>query len=482
MKRTCVLGIDLGTSALKVVAVSHQGRVLATAREPYETITNSEGQAEQRCEDWLRALARAASKINSRGKLQIEAIGITGQMPTLVVLSGTKPLGRAITWQDSRADSWTSQQLNKELRADIYRRTGVILDGRYLAPMFAFHHARQTNKFLSAKDFLFLALTGVFATDPSTASGYGLYNLKANSWDADLCSLWKISLDQLPSLTSSLRSQPLSKSGCRMVRCAAGTPVFIGCADSAAGVYALAGTAPQTDAVYILTGSSTVIIKCDSNAHWDEHGRYLVTPLVTERTYAREADLLASGSAREWAENLFDLKSKSKRRSFWAAAHKLDPGAGGLLFAPYLAGGEQGVLWNPDLKGRLIGLTCAHRPAHIARALLEGMAFEIRRCVEVFEDKPITSVRIAGWITQSTPGLQILTDILGKPLHAVKLESASAMGAALLTGSVRLGKGFANAKTVILKPTAHTHLYSELYARYVSEFPARYPGQKAAIL
>jgi xylulokinase len=472
--RSCVLGIDLGTSALKLLAVSPEGRLLATAREPYETITKCEGKAEQKCEDWLKALSRAAARIHSRARLQIEAIGITGQMPTLVVLSGTKPLDHAITWQDSRADSWASQRLNKEFRQDIYRRTGVIIDGRYLAPMFAFHHASQATRFLSAKDFLFFALTGAFTTDPSTASGYGLYSLKSNSWDGELCSFWKISAAQLPSIMSSLCSIPLSTSGSKIVGCAPGTPVSVGCADSAAGVYALGGNRPQTDAVHILTGTSTVLIKCDSDPHWDAQGRYLITPLAVDHSYGREADLLASGSAREWAQNLFTLKSNNTRRSFWQSAHEIAPGADGLLFAPYLAGGEQGVLWNPDLKGSLVGLTCSHGAAHIARALLEGMGFEARRCVEVFEDKPITAVRVTGWITQSPAELQILTDILGKPVHAVKVESASAMGAALMTGRIDFDTYFANTKARVLEPTNHTHRYNESYARYLVEFPANY--------
>ncbi|MBV8050125.1 MAG: hypothetical protein JOZ80_02980 [Acidobacteriaceae bacterium] len=476
MNRSCVLGIDLGTSALKLMAVSPEGRTVASAREPYETITNCEGQAEQRCADWLKALSRAASKVHSRGKLRVEAIGITGQMPTLVVLNGTKPCGRAITWQDSRADSWTSERVNKELREDIYRRTGVIMDGRYLAPMFGFHCALRPSRFLSAKDFLFLALTGVFATDPSTASGYGLYNLKSKSWDAELCSFWKIPVEQLPSIMSSLCSAPLSTAGSKMVSCAPGIPVFVGCADSVAGVYALSGNAPQKDTVHIVTGSSTVIIKCDSQPHWDAYGRYLVTPLVGERSYGREADLLASGSAREWAQNLFAVNNNN-RRSFWHSAYEISAGAEGLLFAPYLAGGEQGVIWNPRLKAALIGLTCAHGPAHIARALIEGMSFEIRRCIEAFEDRPITSVRTTGWITQNIPELQILTDILGKPVHAVKLESASAMGAALLTNTIDFRTYLTNTKTFDLESTKYNNRYNEVYARYVAEFSAKDPSQ-----
>ena len=473
----CVLGIDLGTSAIKVVAVSQKGRILATAREPYGTVATCEGQAEQDCADWLKALSRAVTKIHKERtrNLPVEAIGLTGQMPTLVVLNGGKLLGRAITWQDSRADAWASERLNSELRHDVYRRTGAVIDGRYLAPMYGFHRKGKSTDdvILSAKDYLFYALTGVAATDASTASGYALYNLQSGAWDGKLCGFWNISAEQLPSIKPSSSSLPLSSHGSKLVRCALGTPVFVGCADSAAGVYALSGSATN-NAVTILTGSSTVIIKSDSSPHWDPETRYLVTPLGLDHTFGREADLLASGSARDWVQNLFAGNDSKARRLLWQGAREISPGAEGLLFAPYLAGGEQGVLWNPQLKGILNGLRCDHAPVHIVRALLEGISFEIRRCVEVLEDKRIASVRISGWMAENPADLQILADILGRSVHAYKLGSASAIGAALLIGYVDEEAYFSGIRASVFNPTTkNTRCYDEVYAKYIAEFPAR---------
>ncbi len=483
---SCVLGIDLGTSAVKVVALSLKGRILASAREPYGTTTICEGQAEQDCGHWLEALARAAKSIHQErsGNLRVEAVALTAQMPTLVALRDGNPTGLAITWQDSRADSWTTARLTPDLRRDIYQRTGVVIDGRYLAPMFGFHHSRRTKTdlILSAKDFLFKTLTGVAATDPSTASGYGVFNLRSGSWDEELCNLWAIRGAQLPDVSSSSFSAPLSKSGGKMLGCQSGIPVILGCADSAAGVYALNGQSQSTDTATILMGSSTVIMKCDSEPHLDPKGRYLVTPLAMDKTYGCEADLLASGSAREWVERIFAAGANNKaRRLFWRAAHDVCPGANGLLFAPYLAGGEQGILWNPELKGMLHGLTLAHTPAQIARALLEGMSFEIRRCLELFaEDKPITSVRATGWTAESPEESQMLADILGRAVHIIKLESASAVGAALLSDAIDQREYFANKKWIVFKASGHAHVYNELYAKYVAQWAGTTPNWASA--
>ncbi len=472
----CALGIDLGTAAIKVVAVSQKGRILATAREPYSTIAACEGQAEQDCTDWLEALSRAVTRIHKQHvhKLRVEAICLTGQMPTLVVLKGGKLSGRAITWQDSRADNWTCERLNSELRRDVYQRTGVVVDGRYLAPMYGFHRKGKSrgDVILSAKDFLFYVLTGIAATDASTASGYALYNLQSGAWDSQLCRCWNISTEQLPPIKPSSFSLPLSSHGSKLTGCTPGTPVLLGCADSAAGVYALNGSAAN-DAVTILTGSSTVIIKSDSSPHWDPEARYLVTPLALDETYGRETDLLASGSARDWVQNLFAGNDREAQRLLWQGAREISPGAGGLLFAPYLAGGEQGVLWDPELKGILHGLTCAHRPVHIARALLEGMSFEIRRCVEVLEDRPTASVRISGWMTGNLADLQILADVLGRNVHAYKFASASAIGAALLTDFVDEEAYFREIKAEVFSRTErNTCCYDEVYVRYIEQFPA----------
>jgi xylulokinase len=190
--------------------------------------------------------------------------------------------------------------------------------------------------------------------------------------------------------------------------------------------------------------------------------------------YGCEADLLATGSAREWtASVLLRRGDKKARRSLWQSAYRIAPGAQGLLFAPFLAGGEEGVLWNPRLRGTLAGLTLAHNQAEIARALLEGMFFEIRRCLEVFQEElPLSLVRVAGWIADIPQELQMLADIIGRPVHAFRLDSAPAIGAALLTGLIDSKKYFANTKPAVYTPGQRSKRYNHIYARYVTQFPA----------
>ena len=479
-RNSCVLGIDLGTSAVKLVAISLDGRVIETTRVTYPTISTAEGQAEQKPEQWMKALSAAAKRIRSHlGKtVRIEAVALTGQMPTLVVMGkdkigGHKPLGRAVTWQDSRADHWVSQRVDDRFRREIYLKTGVLIDGRYLAPMFQLHYSsklRKASLILSAKDFIFHALTDLARTDPSTAAGYGLYNLRTKTWDPELCNFWGIPIEQLPPVESCSFQVLLSKRGSRLLGCEPSTPVVLGCADSVAGVRALSREKADSHSATVLTGSSTVILKCDTQPRWDKRNRFLVTPLALDGSYGREADLLASGSARNWATAVFGSNHK---KPVWERAYNMAPGADGVVFAPFLAGGEQGILWNLSLRGTITGLTLSHDDSHIVRALLEGMCFEIRRCLDVFDqESPLSSVRLAGWMAEVPPQCQLLADILGRPVHAFRLSSASAVGAALLSGLIQTGKCFQNIGPIIFRPSQRKLRYNELYTKYVAQFPS----------
>jgi len=477
-RSSCVLGIDLGTSALKLVAVSRDGRVMATAREKYSTISTTTGQAEQDPEHWLKALSVAAKKVRAKlsQRVLVEALALTGQMPTLVVMGRHKPIAHAITWQDSRADAWVTERVDDHRRREIYLKTGVPIDGRYLAPMFQFHYRsrrQRSNLILSAKDFLFNGLTGLATTDPSTATGYGLYNLHSNAWDPELCNFWGVPVELLPCIKRSSFSAPLSKRGSQLLGCKPGMPVVLGCADSVAGAHAISGGKVDSHTATLLTGSSTVILKCDAEPRCDSQSRYIVSPLAADGMYGREADLLASGSAREWAAGVLRSGSRITKKSIWELAYRVTPGAGGLFFAPFLARGEQGILWNPSLRGMISGLTLTHDGAKIARALLEGMCFEIRRCLELFEEEtPLSSARLAGWMAEIPQQSQLLADILGRPVYAFRLSSASAVGAALLGGLIDSKKYFENTRAIVFRPSKHKVLYNALYAKYAAQFPA----------
>jgi xylulokinase len=477
-----VLGIDLGTSAVKVAAVqvgeAAECPVIAEASADFPTDTTLPSQAEQAPADWLQATCRAMHVLGENLRAldadwprRVAAIGLTGQLPTLVCLGEHGPLAPAITWKDGRADSWAASRLGG-LRAQHYARTGMPIDGRYLAPMFQFHFAGRASAVsvvLSAKDYLLHALTGLSLTEPSTAAGYGVYDLNEQRFAGDLCAFWGLPERVLPQMRpANALAGPLSQFGAELLGLPAGIPVTTGAADSVSAAYAMAGLDERV--ISISFGSSAVILGACAAPRLDPKARYLVTPHVEPSWYGREMDLLASGTGYGWLNSLFGWKDGDIDRH----AAESPAGSNGLSFAPYLAGGEQGALWNPRLRGALFGLSLGHSRADFARAYLEGVFFEAKRCVEVLaESTPVESVRVCGKIVQSPPSMQMLADILGVPVEETGEPSPAAVGAAWQAARL------APARTAVVcrvprssctvAPVAATvQAYRSIYAEYLA--------------
>lgn len=472
------LGLDLGTSAVKVIALEGEA-VVATGSAAFATRQDAEREASQDCGDWCDATARAFAALDAsltgagRGGWQrtVGAVGLTGQLPTLVCLGEDGPLGPAITWKDGRADAWAESLIDRPLRAALYARTGMPIDGRYLGPMYRFHYAGRAGDvrhLLSAKDFLGFVLTGVAATDPSTAAGYGAFDLEAGAFAADLAARWSLPAAALPPVRRPGDVLgPLTATAAALTGLLPGTPVVVGAADSVCSALAMGGLATGT--VCVTMGSSTVILDAVTSARRDPGARYLVTPHALPDRYGREMDLLATGTGHDWLTRLLGFAAGELDR----AAARSVPGAHGLVATPYLAGGEQGALWDRTLSGSLLGLNLRHGPADFARAFLEGVYFEIRRCVEVLaETAPVTTVTVSGHFVREPSSLALLANILDRPVVPVEAASPAALGAALVArhGAALPEPYWLSALTrPRVEPGADRGHYPALYARYLSE-------------
>ena len=460
------LGIDLGTSAVKVVAVACDSQpvgdvaLIGEAAAGFPTMSTVALQAEQEPADWLRAISEAMRSLDesvSRSlgpnwTQRVGAVGLTGQLPTLVCIPQQGPVARAITWKDGRADAWATARVDAARRRYLYARTGMPIDGRYLAPMLQFHFGDrrgELRRILSAKDYLLWALTGLELTEPSTAAGYGVYDLGEQRFSDDLCAFWQLPSALLPQIRSANSlAGPLTVAGAALLRLRAGVPVSTGAADSVCAAYAMAGLDQRVASISF--GSSAVIIGASSELNLDHAARYLVTPHVMDHWFGREMDLLATGTGYRWLCELFGW---TDGQIDVQATHS-PPGARGLSFAPYLGGGEQGALWNPRLRGALMGLSLQHSRTDIARAYLEGVFFEIKRCIAVLaETSPVESVRVCGNIVASQSSLQMLADILQLPVGTILHKSPAAIGAALLARRIVIG---ANADVVHPLPTGQS--------------------------
>jgi xylulokinase len=381
------VGLDLGTSGLKAVALSASGAVLARAGAPYPTHRPVPGAYEQDADDWRRAVERVAARLGQAvPSRRWRAIGLSGMIPTLVTLGPDgRPTGPAVTWQDNRADDLGEEFRERCGAAALYRLTGQWVDGRYLLPMFARSasadpaRAAATAAIASAKDYLFAWLTGELLTDPSTASGYGCYELAQGRWNTEVVAAAGHQ-PGLPAVWPSDASRPLRAETAARLGCPR-IPVVLGAADSVLGALGL-GVREHGQVAYI-AGTSSVILGISDRLVFDPDHRFLITPLATGGKWGLEMDLLATGSAITWLAGL--LGGDLTAAGLVELAARTDPAQAPVLL-PYLSPGEQGALWDPGLHGAITGLNLSHGREHLARALVNGIVLESRRCLGVLEE------------------------------------------------------------------------------------------------
>jgi sugar (pentulose or hexulose) kinase len=430
------IGLDLGTSGLKGVAVGSSGLVVARASAGYPTHRPAAGGYEQDPGDWLLAVQQVVAVLGEAVPAgRWRSIGLSGMLPTLVTLGADgRALGAAITWQDSRADSVGDLFRSRCGGSELYRLTGQWVDGRYLVPMFGRiarvdpARAAATATIASAKDYLFAWLTGELATDPSTAAGYGCYELEAGRWDAAVLgeaaglgvtlgvgagaasasgvasasSMASASgaasasgvasasgaasasgvasasgMAGLPEVRPSVSWRPMRAGVAERLGCGR-IPVVLGAADSVLGALGLGVREPGQ--VAYIAGTSTVILGISDRLVLDPDHRFLVTPLAEEGRWGVEMDLLATGSAISWLAGLLGLTEAE----VVSLAALTDPFHSPVLL-PYLSPGEQGALWDPSLRGAIVGLDLGHGREHLARALVNGIVLESRRCLAVLD-------------------------------------------------------------------------------------------------
>ncbi len=481
------VGLDLGTSSLKAVAVDEVGSVVARATVVYATFRGPDGAAEQEPADWFAAVGMAVAELAAVVPGERWAgVGLSAMIPTLVLADADgQAIGLARTWEDGRAQDWGVRLREHVGAAGLYHRTGQWVDGRYLLPMALQRLAEDRGAggagaarwILGAKDLLLGWLTGELVTDPSTAAGYGCFDLRTMWWADDVRSaaadllgtgLSSTELPALPGVLPSMTAFPLLASRAAELGLPAGLPIVLGAADSVLGALGIGVTEPGE--VAYLAGTSTVILSLSSELVLDPEHRYLVTPLASGDGWGLEMDLLSTGSAIQWLATLLSVPEDRLLELASAVA----PGMPTLpTFLPYLAPGEQGALWDAELSGSVVGLDLSHGSAELGRALLNGILVESRRCLAALDAVTGSGpVRLAGYTTGGGFG-QELSDATGRPVVVTddRGRDASALGAALLartaiSGAIAATAAQAPGGTMLVPDQARARVWTSIAERH----------------
>jgi xylulokinase len=453
MTKDYVIAHDLGTTGNKATLYDREGRLVGSAFYGYETEYAHTGWAEQNPEDWWRAVGASTRILLSETRVaggDIACVTFSGQMMGCVPLDAqARPLRKAIIWADQRSvaqQQWLSERIDPQ---QLYRITGHRLSASYsLAKMLWLRdHQRdvfvQAYKFVHAKDSVVARMTGEFVTDPSDASGMNLYDLERGDWSEAILAAAGLNRAQLPDIHPSTAVVGAVRSSVAdEVGLPAGTPVVIGGGD---GACAAAGAGVIADgSAYNYIGSSSWIALATKRPIFDPELRTFTFGHIVPGMFMPTGTMQAAGASYQWARDhlcAFEIESAARLKIspyelMNLQADQAPPGADGLLFLPYLMG-ERSPRWNPRARGAFIGLTIRHTRAHMIRAVMEGVTFNLRVILEAFRAQgvAINAMRLIGGGARGRFWNQVMADIYGLPVQRLSiLEEATSMGAALAGG------------------------------------------------
>jgi xylulokinase len=489
------IGFDLGTSGLKAVLIDEEGRVVRSARQSYPLEVPAAGWAEQDPELWWQALLAASQPLLEDGPTP-DAVGLAGQMHSAVVLGpGRTPLCPAILWNDQR----TLREC-----ADVEQRFGLALanwTGNRLRTAFTAskilwlrrHHPDLYAKLctiLLPKDFLRLRLTGVLATDVTDASGTGLFDVQRRRWSEDALDAlgvareWMPDAQESPSLVARVDAHGAAASGLRT-----GTPVAAGAGDQAAAALGSGAVAPGM--LSIILGTSAAVQLATAVAVLDPKGVFQTFCHALPGTWQLMAGVLSGGGSFDWYGRLAGIARPGKSESAEAnvdfelvckMAEGVPPGAEGLLFLPYLTG-EGAPHLDPEARGAWFGLTRRHDHRHLARAVIEGVAFAVRGVVEAAEALAgaAQEIRMSGGASLGQIWLRTFANVLGRRIIAVGAADSSARGAALLALAAATGRDARELAAAWAPPGRPIDPEPEPAARYEAQyaiFEGLYPATR----
>lgn len=444
MDKRVFLGIDLGTTGIKLILMRDDGTVIDKNYADYPILSPQPAYAEQNPTDWWNSLCRLSRELlarNSEVLPSLTGIGITGQMHTQVYLDAQgKPLGNAITWMDQRCQPLVDE-LNRHHRSEIFRHTANYLTTTYTAPHILWVKRSkpelyaQTAKVLLAKDYLKYRLTGEMITDFSDAAGTLLFSVADRKWSSDMFALFGIEQSLMPSVDkSAVVIGTVTQEAAQATGIPPGVPVINGCADHAATSLG-AGVLSAGDASAIIGTAGVLSILSDRPLPDRDHGS-LCWNYCLEDKWINLAVMQTAGESLNWFKRAFDGESDRDVFDLYnKEAARIAPGSEGLVFLPYLMG-ERNPHWDPKARGIFFGIGLGHEKYHFVRAVLEGVAFAFRNNLELMESLgiEIKELRLLGGGARSALWREVFAQVLNRPIRTVQVEETGALGSCLLCG------------------------------------------------
>ncbi|MED4128458.1 xylulokinase [Shouchella miscanthi] len=477
-----VIGIDLGTSGVKITLVNRKGETVHERSKTYPLIQNKSGYSEQDPNEWVEKTVEGLAEmvtLFTGNPLDIEGMSFSGQMHGLVLLDEQQqPLRHAILWNDTRTGEECKEIYEKVGREKLLELTqNLALDGFTLPKLlWVKNHEpkvfQQAKSFLLPKDYLRLKLTNALHMDYSDAAGTLLLDVKQSCWSEEIARLVGLDITLFPPLVNAhdkvgvLTDEIAQRTGLSKE-----TNVFAGGADNACG--AIGAGVYEEGKTLVSIGTSGVVLSYEEsndkdfqgNVHYFHHG-------VADRFYTMGVTL-AAGYSLQWFKETFAQEKRFDE--VLAELDEVSAGANGLLFTPYLVG-ERTPHADATIRASFIGMDSGHKRAHFVRAVVEGITFSLHESVTLFRQygKAIETIVSIGGGAKSASWLQIQADIFNAKVVKLSTEQGPAMGAAMLAAygcgwfnSLKeCGDAFLSIEQEFIPNEANVKTYQQLFNIY----------------
>lgn len=445
-----VIGVDCGTSGTKTVLFDEKGKVIASHTIEYPMYQPKNGYAEQDPADWANAMLDTVKAVMAKSGVSandVVGVGISGQMHGLVMLDGDgNVLRKSIIWCDQRTEAEV-EQMNRLIGREklIEITANPALTGWTAAKILWVKNNEpeiyeKCRHILLPKDYLRYILTGEFATEVSDASGMQLLDVPNRCWSKEICDALGIDMSMLAKVYESCEvTGELTANAASLTGLKAGTIVVGGAGDNAA---AAIGTGVAEDGKAFTTiGTSGVVFAHTSDIAIDPKGRVHTCCAAVPNTWHVMGVTQGAGLSLKWFRDNFCEAEKETAKYMGVDEYYLmdkeamtvPVGAERLLYLPYLMG-ERTPHLDPNARGMFFGLSAMHTKKHMLRAVLEGVSYSLRDCVEVFREMNInvSDMMACGGGGSSPLWRSMLADLYNCPVKTVASKEGPALGVALL--------------------------------------------------
>jgi len=479
-----LLGLDIGTSGVKALLVSSEGKIISSKTESYPLATPHSGWAEQYPYDWWEATVKVIRETISDNPInssEIKGISLSGQMHSSVFLDRQMEVIRpAILWSDTRTSEQCQEIYTKVggLNQLIHYVSNPALEG-FTAPKILWLKEKEPENYqkvkhiLLPKDYIRYRLTGELFTEVSDAAGTLLFDVIKKRWSIRLLEKLEINPELLPPVLNSFDpAGRITKKIAEQTGLTPGTPLIAGGADNACG--AVGSGITEEGRVMVSIGSSGVVLAQTNNPQADQKGRIHLFNHACPHSWYMMGVTLSAGMSYEWLEKkLFNHSLDYTELD--QLAEEINPGSEGLIFLPYLYG-ERTPHNDANARGVYFGISGKHDQRYFTRAVLEGVTFALKDSLELIKNKgvKIKEIRAIGGGAKSRVWQQILADILGEEINLLNVEEGPAFGAALIAGvGVGVYSSFAEAvnrnikvKKTIVPRIQNAERYNHYYQLY----------------